>query len=71
MDKKDKMDLMNIPEITKMMFYFYYNVPNLLLTGLKYGYDTLEKKKAEYEFNNKKLIAENSKNSLKSLLVFL
>lgn len=49
---------------------FYYNMPILLLTGIKYGVETLEKKNAEYEYKKKKEIAEETQKTLNSLLVF-
>ena len=59
-----------LPEIALKMFEFYYNMPVLFLTGIKYGVETLEKKKAEYEYNKKKEIAEETKKTINSLLVF-
>ena len=59
-----------LDEYTLKMFEFYYNMPVLLLTGIKYGMETLEKKNAEFEYKKKKEIAEETKNTINSLLVF-
>lgn len=60
----------HLPEVTLKICEFYYNIPILFLTGIKYGIDTLEKKNAEYEYKKKKQIAEDTKNVINSLLVF-
>lgn len=48
---------------------FYYNIPLLLLNGVKYGVETLEKKKAEQEYLMKKQVTEETKKNIYSLFM--